>query len=131
MCVESALSVLKESDGLGSSSSLNLVFMISDGRIERDSRSKLRKLIREMTECNILLVLIIVQGNVNNKKKKDGSIVNMKEVSFENGKPKLKNFMDDYPFPYYLIVEDMNSLPEILGDALRQWFEIIKMTALS
>lgn len=55
----------------------------------------------------------------------------MKEVSFENGKPKLKNFMDDYPFPYYLIVEDMNSLPEILGDALRQWFEIIKMTALS
>jgi len=70
LCVESALSVLKESDGLGSSSSLNLVFMISDGRIERDSRSKLRKLIREMTECNILLVLIIVQGNVNNKKRR-------------------------------------------------------------
>jgi len=70
LCVESALSVLKESDGLGSSSSLNLVFMISDGRIERDSRSKLRKLIIEMTECNILLVLIIVQGNVNNKKRK-------------------------------------------------------------
>ena len=44
--------------------------MISDGRIERDSRSKLRKLIREMTECNILLVLIIVQGNVNNKKRR-------------------------------------------------------------
>ena len=64
------MSVLKESDGLGSSSSLNLVFMISDGRIERDSRSKLRKLIREMTECNILLVLIIVQGNVNNKKRR-------------------------------------------------------------
>lgn len=55
----------------------------------------------------------------------------MKEILFENGKSKLKNFMDDYPFPYYLIVEDMNSLPEILGDALRQWFEIIKMTALS
>ena len=126
LCVESALTVLKESEYLGSSSSsLNLVFMISDGRIERDSRSKLRKLIREMTECNILLVLIIVQGDINSTKKRDGSIVNMKEVSFENGKPKMRNFMDDYPFPYYLIVEDMNSLPEILGDALRQWFEIL------
>jgi len=127
LCVESAISVLENSNNYGSSlsSSLNLVFMISDGRIERDSRSKLRKLIREMTERNILLVLIIVQGDVNNKKKKDSSIVNMKEVSFENGKPKLKRFMDDYPFPYYLIIEDISSLPDVLGDALRQWFEIL------
>ena len=33
--------------------------------------------------------------------------------------------MDDYPFPYYLVLEDMNSLSEILGNAFRQWFEIL------
>jgi midasin len=96
------------------------VFMISDGRIERDSRSVLRRLIRELTERNILLAMIIVEGD----KKKD-SILNMKEVTFEKGKPIVKPFMEDYPFPYYVVVEDMQSLPEVLGDALRQWFEML------
>jgi len=58
------------------------------------------------------------------KKAKD-SIVNMKEVSFENGKPKVKHFIDDYPFPYYMVLEDMHTLPEVLGDALKQWFEMM------
>ena len=51
--------------------------------------------------------------------------MNMKEATFENGKPKLSHFIDDYPFPYYIVLEDMSSLPEVLGDALRQWFEIV------
>jgi midasin len=49
----------------------------------------------------------------------------MKEVTFENGKPKVKQFIEDYPFPYYMILDDVQSLPEALGDALRQWFEMI------
>ena len=56
--------------------------------------------------------------------KKD-SILNMKEVSFEKGKPKVRRFMEDYPFPYYLILDDIQALPEVLGDALRQWFEML------
>ena len=74
-----------------------------------------------MIEQNILLVLIIVEGA---DKKKD-SIISMKEVSFEKGKPKIKRFIDDYPFPYYIVLNDMHTLPEVLGDALRQWFEML------
>eukprot|EP00934_Nitzschia_sp_Nitz4_P000670 Nitzschia sp. Nitz4//scaffold122_size67431//7852//24798//NITZ4_006082-RA/size67431-snap-gene-0.19-mRNA-1//1//CDS//3329534394//670//frame0 len=118
LCVQSAIDAL---DSMGGSSSMQLVFLISDGRIERDSRDTLKRLVREMMERNILLAMIIVEGE---HKKKD-SIVNMKEVSFEKGKPVVKRFIEDYPFPYYLVLEDMTTLPEVLGDALRQWFEML------
>jgi midasin (ATPase involved in ribosome maturation) len=118
LCVESAIVAL---EAMGGSSSMQLVFLVSDGRIERDSRDKLKRLIREMMERNILLAMIIVEGE---HKKKD-SILNMKEVTFEKGKPVVKRFIEDYPFPYYIVLDDMTALPEILGDALRQWFEML------
>jgi midasin len=99
-----------------------------DGRIERDSRDDLRQLVREMNECSILLIMIIVEGDNRKgsmKNKDKDSIVNMKEVSFVNGKPKVKYFIEDYPFPYYMVLQDMNTLPEVLGDALKQWFEMM------
>uniref|UniRef100_A0A7S3VEM6 Midasin n=1 Tax=Chaetoceros debilis TaxID=122233 RepID=A0A7S3VEM6_9STRA len=122
LCVESALAALESQNG---SSSMQLVFMISDGRIERDGRERLRRVVREMTEKNILLVMIIVEGDDKGQIKMKDSIVNMKEVSFQNGKPKVKHFIDDYPFPYYMVLQDMHSLPEVLGDALKQWFEMM------
>ena len=103
---------------------MQLVFMISDGRIERDSRAELKRLIREMFERNILLAMIVVEGQNSDGSRKD-SLVNMKEVTFEKGKPVVKRFIEDYPFPYYIILEDMSALPEVLGDALRQWFEML------
>ena len=118
LCVESAMAYL---DSYGDQSSLQLVFLISDGRIERDSRATLKRLVREMMERNILLAMIIVEGQ---SKKKD-SIVNMKEVTFEKGKPVVTQFIDDYPFPYYIVLDDLTSLPEVMGDALRQWFEML------
>jgi len=117
LCVESTLMALEQPGDL---MSMQLVFLISDGRIERDSRSSLRRLMREMTERNILLAMIIVEGH----NKKD-SILNMKEVTFDKGKPTVKRFVEDYPFPYYIVLDDMQSLPEVLGDALRQWFEML------
>jgi midasin len=118
LCVESALMAL---DTPGDQASMQLMFMISDGRIERDSRTALRRLMREMAEKNILLAMIIVEGGDSKK----NSITTMKEVTFENGKPNVKRFIEDYPFPYYIILDDMRTLPEVLGDALRQWFEML------
>jgi midasin len=123
LCVESALAALEAQTN--SSSSMQLVFIISDGRIERDSRERLRRVVREMTEKNILLIMVVVEGDSNQGTKVKDSIVNMKEVSFENGKPKVKHFIDDYPFPYYMVLQDMHTLPEVLGDALKQWFEMM------
>src|SRR5690606_39066182 len=35
------------------------------------------------------------------------------------------SYLEDYPFPYYIILRDTHTLPEVLGDALRQWFELL------
>ena len=124
LCVESALVALTSEGDLGA---MQLVFLISDGRIERDSRSDLRRLVREMMERNILLVMIVVEGTAGHQagSKRMESIVHMKEVTFKNGRPQVKQFIEDYPFPYYIVLEDMQALPEVLGGALRQWFEMI------
>ena len=77
-------------------------------------------------ERNILMAMVIVEGDSsNNGGKKRESILNMKEVSFHKGKPTVKKFIEDYPFPYYIVLDDIQSLPEVLGDALRQWFEML------
>jgi midasin len=116
----SAMMALDESS-FGDISSMQIVFLISDGRIERNSRATLRRLIREMMERNILMAMIIVEGRENSK----DSIVNMKEATFADGKSKVKPFMEAYPFPYYIVLDDMSNLPSILGDALRQWFDML------
>jgi midasin len=123
LCVESAL-VAMDSQNQGFHSSKKIFFIISDGRIERDSKVKLRQLVREMWEKNILLLMIIVEGKNKSHNKKE-SIITMKEITFENGIPRVKLFIEDYPFPYYIILDDINTLPEILGDALKQWFEML------
>ena len=32
-------------------------------------------------------------------------------------------YLDDVPFCFYTVLQDVDSLPETMGDALRQWFE--------
>lgn len=46
---------------------------------------------------------------------------------FHSGRklPIIKSYMDDFPFPFYILLRDVISLPETLSDALRQWFEFI------
>ncbi len=39
--------------------------------------------------------------------------------------PEIKSYMDHFPFPFYVILRDINSLPHTLSDALRQWFELV------
>ena len=35
------------------------------------------------------------------------------------------SYLDDYPFPYYIIVDNAEEVPEVISDALRQWFQMI------
>jgi hypothetical protein len=38
---------------------------------------------------------------------------------------KLSNYMETFPFPFYVVIRDVESLPLTLSDALRQWFELV------
>lgn len=37
----------------------------------------------------------------------------------------MHSYLDTFPFPYYVIVRDLNQLPLVLSDGLRQWFELV------
>lgn len=37
----------------------------------------------------------------------------------------ISSYMDSFPFPFYLILCNINGLPLVLSDALRQWFELV------
>lgn len=53
-----------------------------------------------------------------------GSLLDMQTVSFVGGRPVFRRYMDDFPFPYYVLLRDIGSLPRTLADLLRQWFEL-------
>ncbi len=54
------------------------------------------------------------------------SILTLKSVSYPGGKLKVGDYLESFPFPYYIILRDIKALPEIISDALRQWFELIR-----
>ncbi|EFC46939.1 midasin [Naegleria gruberi] len=102
-----------------------LAFIISDGRmLERD---RIVKLVREGQEKKILFVFILID----NPNPKD-SILNVKSIN-STSDPKqpltFSYYIEKFPFPFYIILRDIQTLPEVLADALRQYFELINLTA--
>ena len=43
-----------------------------------------------------------------------------------SSRPCLVPYLDILPFPYYMVVRNPESLPFVLSDALRQWFELLQ-----
>lgn len=106
----------------GSVGTLNakLLVILSDGRLSSDAERNLQQAIRFAKLSNIFMVFVIVD-NPNN----ENSILDMRKVTFKEGKCILESYMDRFPFPFYIVLKDINSLPSVLSDALRQWFEIV------
>ncbi|KAF9140977.1 AAA ATPase midasin [Mortierella sp. GBA39] len=99
-----------------------LQIIISDGICE--SHETLKALVRQAAEQQIMLIFIILD----NKPEKE-SIMKMTTASFTsvNGMPKLSlnPYLETFPFDYYVVLQNINSLPETLADALRQYFSFI------
>ncbi len=98
---------------------MQIVFVLSDGRF--GEREGVKQWIREAESNNMLLVFIIID----NPNPKD-SILQMQTVSYPNGKLQITRYIDNFPFPYYIILNNIHSLPSVLADAVRQWFELLK-----
>ena len=104
----------------GSTTVLQLVFLISDGILAHGSREDIKKWVIECASRNQLLVLVIVD-----KADPKESVLHMNKISFQGTRVVQQAYLDDYPFPYYLIVRDVASLPLALADALKQWFDML------
>ncbi|KAJ1336600.1 hypothetical protein BSLG_007382 [Batrachochytrium salamandrivorans] len=127
LMMESAMSILEHARFSNSQSSADLwqlQLVISDGICE--DHEYIRSLVRKATEERIMIVFIILD----NRTEKD-SILNMTNVSYEmdfaTQRPILKmdRYMDTFPFDYYVVVRDIERLPEILAETLRQFFMFV------
>ncbi|MCL7039627.1 hypothetical protein MKW94_006748 [Papaver nudicaule] len=57
------------------------------------------------------------------------SIFDSAEASFDKeGMCIIKKYLDSFPFPFYLVLQNMAALPSTLADLIRQWFELMQST---
>ena len=95
--------------------------IISDGVCE-DHQTVMR-LVRKAREEKVMLVFVIVDG-ISSKE----SILDMSQVSYvpdpTTGAMTLKvnNYLDTFPFEFYVVVKNIRELPEMLSLILRQYF---------
>ncbi|CAH0590186.1 unnamed protein product [Chrysodeixis includens] len=100
-----------------------LLVVVSDGRgIFSEGETKVLHSVRRARQQGIFLVYVIID-NPDNK----DSIMDIRRPLLDPSTNALTGFvsyLDTFPFPFYLILRDMSALPTVLGDALRQWFEL-------
>lgn len=92
------------------------MLVIADGRFhERDT---LKQHAHNLCNRKGVLVTFIVLDNP------QSSLLDLSTVSFVDGQPQFSKYLDDFPFPLYIVLRDTMSLPRTLADLLRQWFLI-------
>lgn len=96
-----------------------LQLIISDGICE--DHASIKRLARQAQEERIMIIFVIVDAL------KGESIMDMTQATFEPDESgetrlKIKRYLEDFPFGYYLIVGNVKELPAVLAQALRQWF---------
>ncbi|KAI5962071.1 uncharacterized protein KGF55_003146 [Candida pseudojiufengensis] len=105
----------------GGSDLWQLQIIISDGVCE--NHENIIRMVRKARDEKIMMVFVIIDG-INSKE----SIMDMQQVKYETdvntGESILKvdKYLDNFPFEFYVIVKNINELPEMLSTILRQYF---------
>jgi midasin len=143
--VETSLKVLeaaRESRLTKSSSAgdlWQLEMIISDGLCQDHER--LRAALRRAQEQRVMMVFIIIDSLHSNVAQEtagsegsgtgasQNSILSMQQVAYKNvdGRMELQmqRYLDTFPFDYYVVLRDVEALPEVLSGTVRQFFERI------
>lgn len=112
-----------------------LEIIISDGMCQDHDR--LRTVLRKAEEERVMIVFIIIDSLLavpgNSSKSQagpdQGSILTMDKAEFKNvdGRMELQlqKYLDSFPFEYYVVLRNVEALPEVLAGTLKQFFERI------
>uniref|UniRef100_A0A7N6BG26 Midasin n=1 Tax=Anabas testudineus TaxID=64144 RepID=A0A7N6BG26_ANATE len=106
-----------------SSNTAQLLVIVSDGRgLFLEGKERVVTAVQAACSANVFVIFIILD-NPNSR----DSILDIKVPIFKGpGElPEIRSYMEEFPFPFYVILRDVNALPETLSDALRQWFELV------
>ncbi|XP_014636596.1 PREDICTED: midasin [Ceratotherium simum simum] len=100
-----------------------LLLVVSDGRgLFLEGKDRVLAAVQAARNANIFVIFVVLD-NPNSR----DSILDIKVPIFKGPgeMPEIRSYMEEFPFPFYIILRDVNALPETLSDALRQWFELV------
>ncbi|XP_066867568.1 midasin isoform X2 [Kogia breviceps] len=100
-----------------------LLLVVSDGRgLFFEGKDRVVAAVQAARNANIFVIFVVLD----NPSSRD-SILDIKVPIFKGPgeMPEIRSYMEEFPFPFYIILRDVNALPETLSDALRQWFELV------
>ncbi|KAK3230550.1 hypothetical protein Dsin_002431 [Dipteronia sinensis] len=52
----------------------------------------------------------------------------LRELSFHGKEIMVSKYLDSFPFPYYIVLMNIEALPRTLADLLRQWYKLMQYT---
>ncbi|XP_034383470.1 midasin isoform X2 [Cyclopterus lumpus] len=117
------LAARQQIPGSLNSETAQLLVIVSDGRgLFLEGKERVMAAVRAARSANVFIIFVALD-NPNSR----DSILDIKVPIFKGpGElPEIRSYMEEFPFPFYVILRDVNALPETLSDALRQWFELV------
>ncbi|XP_044025553.1 midasin [Siniperca chuatsi] len=105
------------------SETAQLLVIVSDGRgLFLEGKERVMAAVRAARSANVFVIFMVLDNPISRD-----SILDIKVPIFKGpGElPEIRSYMEEFPFPFYVILRDVNALPETLSDALRQWFELV------
>ncbi|CAA3002692.1 Midasin [Olea europaea subsp. europaea] len=99
-----------------------LVLIISDGRFHQ--KDHVKRCVRDILSKMRMVAFILIDSP-------HEPIMNLKEVTFSReefskGNIKFSKYLDSFPFPFYVVLKNIEALPRTVADLLRQWFELMQ-----
>ena len=97
-----------------------LLLILSDGICDNHSTLK-RLLSHNLTTHRILPVFIILDT-----RPLPQSITQMTCATFaEDGELRLEKYLSTFPFEYFVVLREVERMPQIVAEAIKQWFEMV------
>ncbi|OSD02514.1 midasin [Trametes coccinea BRFM310] len=133
--VETSLKMLEEARerrAISSSSAADLwqlEIIISDGICQDHER--LRTVLRRAEEQRVMVVFIVLDSlhskSTGGAGANENSILSMNQVAYKmvDGRMDLQveRYLDTFPFEYYVVLRNVEALPDVLAGTLKQFFE--------
>uniref|UniRef100_A0A674E0K9 Midasin n=1 Tax=Salmo trutta TaxID=8032 RepID=A0A674E0K9_SALTR len=116
----------QHSPGSMNTETAQLLLIVSDGRgLFLEGKERVTAAVQAARSANVFVIFVVLD-NPNSR----DSILDIKVPIFKGPgeMPEIRSYMEEFPFPFYVILRDVNALPETLSDALRQWFELVTAT---
>jgi midasin len=99
-----------------------LLLIVADGHFHE--RALLQRAVRETAgnaDGDAPLVVFILLDSA------PDSVLSLQQVSFHDGVPTFRRYLEGFPFPYYIVLRHIQHLPHLLADLLRQWLQLYSM----